>query len=226
MQKAERDKKGLHIAGCLGIGIVDASQGERGIRSEVVVKAVDDKPISPGRPAVIEYIFQKYYIGRYNGKIELLFEDTKSKAKFVIHRRADAVIGNKHDHETLKPRAPYMSLVRAGREPGTHVLPFPSHLRHIGSRQTPASEAPQIQKFRPGKFKINTYTAHFKSLLWYEKQKTESDLAWYDMLRVPLSRYNSCYYLTIPGLAEKRLSVPRSPSDIPHKLRDYTESST
>ncbi|KAH6905381.1 hypothetical protein BKA70DRAFT_1430987 [Coprinopsis sp. MPI-PUGE-AT-0042] len=158
-----------------------------------VTAAEFDKPISPGRSAVIEYTFQKYHIGRYSDEIEVLFEDTKSKAKFDIRRRADAVIGDKHDHETLKPRAPYMPLVRAGREPGTHVLPFPSHLRHIGSRQTSASEAPQIQKFHPGKFKINTYTMHFKNLLWYEKQKTESDLAQSDMSRVHLPRYNNCY---------------------------------
>jgi helicase MOV-10 len=43
VQDAERDKNGLCVTGCLDIGIVDASQGERGIRREIVVKAADER---------------------------------------------------------------------------------------------------------------------------------------------------------------------------------------
>ncbi|KAH6905384.1 RNA helicase [Coprinopsis sp. MPI-PUGE-AT-0042] len=260
MQEAERDKNGLYIGGCLDIGIVDASQGERGISREVVVKAVDDKvtamlihayfvsfragrsyrsgfsvlaadfdqPILPGHPAVIEYTFQKYHIGRYSDEIELLFEDTKSKAKFVIRRRLSAIIGDKHEHETLKPRAPYVSPVKVGRDPEMHVVPgiappalaavryvvtlplaaIPQYISAILDQDKPLRQKlAQIQKFHPAKFNVGTYTTHFKNLLWYEEQKTESDLARYDMSGVTLSRYNNYYYLAIPGLAEKRPSV-------------------
>jgi helicase MOV-10 len=159
------------------------------------VSAADlDRPILPGNPAIIEYTFQKYHIGRYSDEIELLFQDTRSQEKFLIRRQLHAIIGDRHEHETLRPKAPYVPPVKVGRDPEVNVVPgiappalfavryvvtlplatIPQYISAILDQDKPLRQKlAQIQKFHPTKFNVGTYATHFKNLLWYEEQKTE-----------------------------------------------------
>jgi len=64
--------------------------------------------INPGRPRILTVTFHPSYPGRYEDVIELVFWDRKERRRFIIHRRVSAIVGNKEDHELLKPKSPYV----------------------------------------------------------------------------------------------------------------------
>lgn len=46
--------------------------------------------------------------GRFEARVEVLFEDTRSKEQFVIVRPVLAIIGNVEEHRALQPVTPYV----------------------------------------------------------------------------------------------------------------------
>lgn len=47
--------------------------------------------------------------GRFEARVEVLFEDTDSKERFVIVRPVLVVIGNVEEHRALQPVMPYIA---------------------------------------------------------------------------------------------------------------------
>ncbi|TFK28518.1 RNA helicase [Coprinopsis marcescibilis] len=203
----------------------------RSYRSGFSVKCADiHKPISVTRPATIQYNFQRHFLGRYGDHIEMIFQNVHSKERFMIRRRVDAIVGDEDEHDKLKASAPYVQQAKPERQPETCVVegvpppslknrdyqvtisrlpqaPVPHYIAAIPPGATFRQQLAQVQTFHPTYFDINTYTTHFRNLLWFEELMMEKDLGRYDMMDVALSRFNNYFYLTIPGLAEKRPSI-------------------
>ncbi|KDR68388.1 hypothetical protein GALMADRAFT_78731 [Galerina marginata CBS 339.88] len=169
------------------------------------------------------------YIGRYEDRLELIFEDTRLKKRFVIVRTLKAIVGNKAEHEAMRPKAPYVPRTRSTRKrilevvegirpPALtavrYVVPLPkanmpTQLQFVlaGSESTSRCTSHIRKVFLPASLTSNTYGRHFKLLLWIEEFKMEQDLERYDIPDATLRRYQNYYYLEVPGLAEKRPSV-------------------
>lgn len=47
--------------------------------------------------------------GRFEARVEVLFEDVQSKERFVIVRPVLAAIGNVEEHRALQPITPYVA---------------------------------------------------------------------------------------------------------------------
>ena len=47
--------------------------------------------------------------GRFEARVEVLFEDTRSKEQFVIVRPVLVAIGNVEEHRALQPVTPYVA---------------------------------------------------------------------------------------------------------------------
>ncbi|KAF8954804.1 P-loop containing nucleoside triphosphate hydrolase protein [Flammula alnicola] len=207
-----------------------SSQGTRRMESafSVGVSVVDRQVIST-RPLPLTLTFKQIHIGRYEDRVEFLFGDSQLKKRFIISRTLKAIVGNRAEHEALMPATPYIPRLRTSRKavvkvvegikpPALNAIPYigrlpkasiPSTLQSIlSSSQSTKDVSAQVRKiFMPTDFNSNTYDPHFKHLLWVEEYKMEQDLERYDMLRTALNRHNNYYYLSVPGLAEKRPSV-------------------
>ncbi|KAF9484835.1 RNA helicase [Pholiota conissans] len=169
------------------------------------------------------------HIGRYEDRLEFTFRDTQLRKTFIITRTLKAIIGNRADHEALRPRAPYVPRTRSTRYDIKETIPGvkPPALQTIRFVvQLPHADIPQRLKallsgsegrkailnnvkklFLPQELNTKTYASQFKYLLWIEEAKMEEDLERYDILNASLTRHNKYYYLDVPGLAEKRPSV-------------------
>ena len=139
--------------------------------------------------------FKQAYIGRYRDRLELIFEDTQLKKRFIITRALKAIVGNKAEHKELRPKAPYVPRSRSNRTPvleviegvkppATSVIPYvvplpkapiPTRVRNIlSSRDSVAKITGQIRNtFIPQVLDSSTYGQHYKHLLWIEEYKME-----------------------------------------------------
>jgi helicase MOV-10 len=148
-------------------------------------------------PIQLTIAFKQTHIGRYEDRLELVFEDIQIKKRFFIARTLKAIVGNKADHEALQPKAPYVPRTRSRRNviaekdivegvkpPALNairyvvVLPkakIPTHLHNIlaGSETTAKVTATVRKVFMPQVFNSDTYGRHFKHLLWAEEFKSE-----------------------------------------------------
>lgn len=141
-------------------------------------------------------MFKEAYIGRYQDRVELQFEDEQLKKTFIISRTVRAIVGDRTAHEELKARAPYVSRVRANRQEEKKVtegappsslnaIPYvtklppaniPSHLLatlSISSHPTNENLKTIQRSFLPSLLSTETHGRHFKVLLWIEEHKME-----------------------------------------------------
>ncbi|KAF8804655.1 RNA helicase [Phlegmacium glaucopus] len=206
-----------------------SAQGNSGISSFSVRITSPNRDIRNLRPLTLVIGFKQVHIGRYQDRLELIFEDTQLKKRFIITRALKAIVGNKAEHEELRPKAPYVPRSRSNRiavlevvegvkPPATSIIPYvvplpqapiPDRLRSILSgKDSVAKITGQIKNiFIPRDLDSSSYGQHFKHLLWIEEFKMEQDIERYDMTNATLSKHNHLYYLSVPGLAEKRPSV-------------------
>ena len=148
-----------------------------------------------GRPITVRVTFRQNHIGRYEDRLELVFEDVQLKKRFTISRAVSAIVGNKDDHEALKPKEPYIPNIRAGRSPMTNVIegvapPAVTAIKYIGRLLDariprgllsvllgPEGVRRQIlhiqRAFLPSNVNGDTYGRLFKQLLWIEEFKME-----------------------------------------------------
>ena len=141
--------------------------------------------------------FKQLYVGRYQDRLELLFEDTKSKKKFIITRAVKAIVGNKGEHEALQPKTPYRDIPRSNslrspvlkviegiKPPTTSVIPYvdklpkariPTSLEKIlsGKDSVEKMTAKVKRVFIPQTFNNKSHGQHFKYLLWIEEFRAE-----------------------------------------------------
>lgn len=146
-------------------------------------------------PIRVTVHLKQAYIGRYEDRIEFVFQDTQLQRSFLISRPLRATVGNRSEHEDLRPKAPYVPRARDSRpEPKEVVegvkppaitavkyavtLPhavIPKHLRSVLSSPDSSKRISQIfqRMFMPRELDSDTYSKHFKHLLWIEELKME-----------------------------------------------------
>ncbi|KAG0706249.1 P-loop containing nucleoside triphosphate hydrolase protein [Suillus ampliporus] len=192
-----------------------------------IMTAVEGRALTRRRPPAIELRLSTPHSGRMDDYLEIVFEDTALSVPFVITRVLKAIVGSQADHELLKPIAPFkprQSRVQPETEvvpgvppPSNNIIPYvkklpkakPTNALLAALSETPSKNAlDHIRRdFLPNVFNSSTYSRHFKILLWAEEDRMEHDLERYDITDAQLERNGQYYYLTIPGLAEKRPSV-------------------
>ncbi|KAJ3714461.1 P-loop containing nucleoside triphosphate hydrolase protein [Lentinula raphanica] len=166
--------------------------------------------------------------GRAEDRLEFLFEDVRLRSRFIITRSLLVTVGSRADHEMLRPKVPYVPRKRTTRHPETNVVegiappstmaipyvgkltiaPIPPNLFNTLSSGSTKEIIARLQRmYLPPVLNSETYSKHFKHLLWTEEFQMERDLEYYDINDAPLSRYGQFYYVSVPGLAEKRPSV-------------------
>ncbi|KAI0075957.1 P-loop containing nucleoside triphosphate hydrolase protein [Panus rudis PR-1116 ss-1] len=173
--------------------------------------------------------FSQQQLGRYEDRIELVFEDVKLKTRFVIVRAVYATVGSQADHELFKPRAIYKPRKRTARAPERHITPGPPPASATAvkwlTRLPPAEIPRQLYEtlvagndtkeviatlnstIIPLHFQCQTYGRRFQTLLWVEEFRMQRDLEAYDLPNAQLTRQGAYYRLEVPGLAENRPSV-------------------
>ncbi|GLB39145.1 putative helicase [Lyophyllum shimeji] len=185
-------------------------------------RAITTEPLNFG------VTFRQGYIGRCQDRLEFLFEDKQLRTRFVIARQLEGIVGNKADHDRLRPTTPYVPRAKSARQPEIkvvegvrppsmkavpYVVPLPralipATLATTLSTGTLANKITRIRNvFLPREFNTAGYDRHFKHLLWIEEHQMERDLEVYDMTNVRMTTYPPFYRLEVPGLAEKRPSV-------------------
>ncbi|KAJ6600007.1 P-loop containing nucleoside triphosphate hydrolase protein [Mycena vulgaris] len=166
--------------------------------------------------------------GRAEDRLEILFEDLQLKKRFIIARILRVIVGNRADHDLLRPIAPYVPRKRTARQPETDIVegvlppslkavpyvvplpkaPIPNNLASTLSTGNTASIVANLRRlYLPPILDSNTYARHFKYLLWIEEFRMERDLEHCDIPNAKLSGHNHFHFLDVPGLAEKRPSV-------------------
>ncbi|KAH9948060.1 P-loop containing nucleoside triphosphate hydrolase protein [Amylocystis lapponica] len=187
----------------------------------------DDHGLVYGQDILVNVIFRHPYRGRYEGRLELVFQNSFNR-RFLIVRRVHAIVGNAADHQ-LRPKVRYTGHNRVPWKSGRKLVsgerpqaidavpwreklplvPIPVHIEK--ALKTTATVAKITQNIRgrvlPATFHATTHSLHFKSLLWIEEYRMEKDLRIYDMADVTLKKAKSLYNLAVPGLAEKCPSV-------------------
>ncbi|EMD34731.1 hypothetical protein CERSUDRAFT_54531 [Gelatoporia subvermispora B] len=184
--------------------------------------------VSYGKEVSCPITFRQNNVGRFYDRIEFTFEDTLLKSRFVIIRTVKATVGSSADYELLRPVAPYVPRKRVARNPETELVPgvppdtlrsikyvvplpdaeIPKWLSSLLSQGARSSVTSRIrQSALPASLTSETHGRHFSNLLWVEEYQMDRDMEMYDMHDATLEKYNSFYYLVVPGLAEKRPSV-------------------
>ncbi|KAH9835366.1 P-loop containing nucleoside triphosphate hydrolase protein [Rhodofomes roseus] len=184
--------------------------------------------LSCSRSINISVVLRQQYRGHYDDRLEMVFEDTSLKQRFVIIRPVKAIVGSRADYEALKPKSPYVPRKRTPRTPETDVVPgvappsvkavpYVGQLPHARIPPNIAGALSRGQAVRatsyfrnsilPSQLNSETHARYYKTLLWVEEHRMENDLQMYDITDTKLTRHNQYYYLAVPGLAENRPSV-------------------
>ncbi|KAF7323612.1 RNA helicase [Mycena kentingensis (nom. inval.)] len=258
LDEAERDKHGISVEGTFEFDFVEDAVAKTGrtmqatVRNSVPASKVSlvsaslassqgrkerssfsvlfsrMGPILYNQSYTFSVTFRQSFPGRADDRLELVFEDTQLRKRFAIVRALTAHVGNRADHDAIRPKAPYVPRKRAAREPETfivegvrppalkavpYVVPLPeaaipTNLASVLSTANTKHALDTIRKlYMPQVFGSGTYARQFKHLLWIEENRMENDLGMYDISGAKLTRYNSYHFLEVPGLAEKRPSV-------------------
>jgi helicase MOV-10 len=154
----------------------------------------NNRTVSLATPITFAVSFSQSYGGRYEDRLELVFEDVQLRKQFLISRSLRAVIGSKADHELLKPKAPYVPRTRMTRQPETKVIDgvlppaltaipwkvplphakIPRQVSSVLSRGALVNIVRNVQQvFLPKVFESATYARHFQNLLWFEEHRME-----------------------------------------------------
>ena len=149
-------------------------------------------------PSSLSIGFKQPYVGRYQDRLELLFEDTRLRKRFIITQDLKAIIGNKEEHEELQPKTPHSYILHSmsKRNPILEVVPgikplttssiilyviqlpkahIPTDLGKILSSEDSVAKMILRLKsdFMPQVFNSKSHGQHFKHLLWIEEFRAE-----------------------------------------------------
>ncbi|KZV99658.1 P-loop containing nucleoside triphosphate hydrolase protein [Exidia glandulosa HHB12029] len=170
-------------------------------------------------------------VGRFEDRLELTFQDVHLHQRFAIVRPVSCIVGNREDHDAIKPVAPYVPRVRSAVIP-EHTLeideaPKPPALAAVRwVVRLPAYDIPPALEeviatsgrgwdlirrlktdFLPSRLRTDSYTRFFQTLLHVEEAQLKIDIETFNMEGVTLEPVTGLYRLTVPGLAEKRPSL-------------------
>ncbi|PFH46786.1 hypothetical protein AMATHDRAFT_50790 [Amanita thiersii Skay4041] len=179
-----------------------------------------NRVINPRQSVKLIITLNQQYIGRYEDRLEFVLKDIQLRKRFFISRSVRAIVGNREDHEKLKPKAPYVPkkwTKRSVKPPSLQAIPYigtlpRAHIPRTISAILAEGSVKEItshikRTFLPAVLDSDTFGRHFKALLWVEETRMEQDLERYDMHNVKFLRDRGSYYVEVPGLAEKRPSV-------------------
>jgi len=134
--------------------------------------------------------------GRFTDRLELLFEDTVTREKFLIIRLLSIVVGSSVDRDSIRPAAPYQPKQKRIRREEREIVdgiplpplseieyvkplpkaPIPGYLAQILSndRLQPAAKIAQIRNGHlPPQLALASYSNYFRALIWTEEHQTE-----------------------------------------------------
>jgi helicase MOV-10 len=138
--------------------------------------------------------FTSPFRGRFQDRLEFVFEDRSLNQRFVIVRDIRGIAGERSDHELLQPIAPYVprkwmpraqeiNVIPGIRPPALDAIPWvislPDALVPKNLSDAVASgEVKDIlerlkRSFLPVDFSSDTYGRHWKYLLWLEEIRME-----------------------------------------------------
>jgi helicase MOV-10 len=131
--------------------------------------------------------------GRYEARLEIVFEEAADSRCFIISRSLKAIVGDASDHELLRPVAPYTRPIRHRRTAETEVVPGEQPLlltRVKFKRKLPDAKISEAlvsvlvqrvstkqlvkkirQSYLPKTFDKLTYSNFFTTLLWAEEHQ-------------------------------------------------------
>jgi helicase MOV-10 len=134
------------------------------------------------------------YIGRYEDRLEMSFQDLQTKKKFFISRALRVIIGSKEGHEQLKASKPYVprsaaprkverKIIRGIKPPALTSIPYvkkfkqaliPKRLQDaVSNGSTPEIIERTRSDFLPPTLDSQSHARHFKTLLWVEEQRAQ-----------------------------------------------------
>ena len=134
------------------------------------------------------------YLGRSEDRLELLFQDTQLRTRFMISRTLRVHVGSQSDHNDLKPKSPYTPKKKTARQPEVEVVPgepapslnaipyvgklplalIPSLVARTLSSGSKKEIIERMQKvYLPRVLDSAGYGKHFKHLLWAEEFQME-----------------------------------------------------
>jgi helicase MOV-10 len=138
--------------------------------------------------------FTSSFRGRYQDRLEFVFEDRTIDQRFVIVRNVHGIAGERAAYESLQPTAPYIprkwtlrtrevDVVKGVRPPALSAIPWVIPLPEAAIPKT-LSEAVAsgalrdiLERLRwsflPALFNSQTYDRHWKYLLWVEEIRME-----------------------------------------------------
>jgi helicase MOV-10 len=150
------------------------------------------------QPVQLPIKFRAIHNGCYEDRIVLVLEDVSLGQQFVVSRPLRAIVGNKEDHELLKPKSPFVLRKRTRREPETEVisgeapastraipwvvkLPLGEIPKALAATLSRGSHADVMRALEtsilPSVLTTNTYNRHHKTLLWVEEYRMEYNIS-------------------------------------------------
>jgi helicase MOV-10 len=154
-----------------------------------------DRKIRMGKPLNLSVALAESHIGRYEDRVEFLFEDTQLNQRFMITRSLRAIVGSAAEHQALAPKSPYIPRERTARKPirdvvegvrppALNAIPYVGKLPRatipeglssvLASSRVAANLAPLVKRrFMPSTLNGDTYSRYFKQLLWTEEYQAE-----------------------------------------------------
>jgi helicase MOV-10 len=151
-------------------------------------------PVRSTQTLRFNVMFASTFRGRYQDRLEFVFEDRALLQRFVIVRTVRAISGEPGAYADLQPSAPYVPRKWAPRTresnviPGVRppaltavpwVVPLPDAIvpHALADAVSPGPMRDVIgrirQSFLPSVLNGDTYARHFKTLLWVEEVRME-----------------------------------------------------
>ena len=132
--------------------------------------------------------------GRFNDRVELIFEDVTLRQRFCITSQIKAAVGNTSDYEAIRAVAPYVRPKRTRYEPmrevvlgvppepiakfkwkvklGTYDVPK-DLARMLGGKASKEMTTSIREVFMPEALSETTYGRNFGYLLWVEEERAK-----------------------------------------------------
>ena len=151
----------------------------------------ENREPNPSQSIDITIGFRQPHLGRFEDWLELTFEDTQIRSRFVIIRSLKAVVGDQQAYESLMPISPYVPRVKevarpilkhvvdGERPPALNSMPYviklplakiPKPLRDLLDSDGPTSLRVR-RRFLPPILQAGTYANHFRHLIWAEEHQ-------------------------------------------------------
>lgn len=174
------------------------------------------KFVRPGRAFMrtVSVVFHPSYAGQYEDTLELVFWHCDLKRKFIITRQVKAIVGDREDHDQIRPSAPYTGprdvprftadptkVVRSLRPLAWSETIWTERLPEyeIPEKVIQAAFAPElvrkpnanmakanVQRLMPSAFNVTTYATWWQVLLWVEEEQVRQDLDHYALQDVEI----------------------------------------